>query len=169
MTASPYISHVTLTTGHTRQSPREEVEDDVLAVLVPWLNELVIGGAKRPLPVPPLSHFAANATMHNGAMVCTLWAPAGPHQPGKPARAELPMVTFAVAQSSQQGDDLWRLLLSQFGGPAKLEKPAEPWCAVVLHPIIAAYRGDVEWMGDFERCVAWAWITRNPKMTSVGR
>jgi hypothetical protein len=22
--------------------------------------------------------------------------------------------------------------------------------------------GDIGWMGDFERCVAWAWITRNP-------
>lgn len=54
------------------------------------------------------------------------------------------------------------------GGAAQsMDQPDAPWCAVVLHPSLSAYRGDVEWMGDFERCIAWAWITRRPALQSV--
>jgi hypothetical protein len=162
-----YITHVTLQTGHARRSPREEVSDATLALLSPWLDQLLAAGTPLPLPVPALSHFAASATVDNGALLLTLFAPLGPHQTGKPAKAELPMVTLGIAQRSRHGAQLWPLLAQLPGIATGLERPAEPWCAVVLHPTLAAYHGDAAWMGDFERCVAWAWITRRPALESV--
>ena len=35
---SNYINHVTLTTGHCRRSPRDEVSDETLAILHPWMT-----------------------------------------------------------------------------------------------------------------------------------
>lgn len=42
-----------------------------------------------------------------------------------------------------------------------------PWLAVVPHASIMAYRGDIDWMADFEACAAWAWITRAPSLESI--
>ena len=36
--------------------------------------------------------------------------------------------------------------------------PEPPWCAVEIHPALALYPAAAEWLGDFERCVAWAWV-----------
>lgn len=69
---------------------------------------------------------------------------------------------MGVAQRGEQGAKLWGLLCGVHVGKAGCIKPDEPWCGVVVHPSIGTYRGDLAWVGDFERCVAWAWITRHP-------
>lgn len=43
---------------------------------------------------------------------------------------------------------------------AEVECPGEPWCAVRLEPGIALYPETAHWLGDFERCLAWAWLER---------
>jgi hypothetical protein len=167
---SPYINHLTLATGDNRRSPRAEVGDDTLAALVPWLDSLTSApGVRLPLPVASLSHYAATATVEAGALLCTVWAPAGPFQPGRPAPGEgLPIVTFGVAQRSRHGAALWALLARQFAVRPGLQRPSEPWCAVVLLPAALHYPDAMGWLGDFERCVAWAWISRAPQMGVAG-
>lgn len=165
---TPYITHITLTTGHTRRSPRDEVGDDILRALHPFLAGLLHTGARQPLPVPALAHYSASAAVDAGGLVCTVWGPAGPHTPGKPHPGNaLPIVTLGVAQRSRQGPDLWGMMRAQFGGAPGLARPAEPWCAVALHPGLAQYPDTAEWLGDLERCIAWAWITRAPAMEAV--
>ena len=166
--SSPSITHITLSTGHARSSPRSEVADSTLDLLRPWLDEVVKSGNKLALPVPDLCHFAASATVEAGALVCTLWAPNGPHEPGKPAAsAGLPMVTFGVTQVGQDGSGVWDALKGAFGASPAAQKPVEPWCGVSLHPSILAYPYDISWFGDFERCVAWAWITKKPCLSAI--
>ena len=42
-----------------------------------------------------------------------------------------------------------------------VQRPAEPWCAVLIHLTLAlADPSASAWLGDFERCVAWAWVHR---------
>lgn len=85
-----------------------------------------------------------------------------------PAGAErTPLVTFAVAQDSANGDDLWERLAGRFGAAPGLRKPPEPWCGVVVHPALALDGAARDWLGDFERCVAWAWITRHPALRAA--
>lgn len=163
--ASPYITHITLTTGHVRRSPRDEVGDDILGVLHPWLAEMLASGVRQALPVPALSHYSSSAAVEHGGLVCTVWGPAGPHLARRPHAGEVvPLITLVVAQRSRQGPDLWALMLAQYGGQTGLQRPAEPWCAVAIHPTLTLYPDTVEWLGDFERCLAWAWITRAPRL-----
>lgn len=67
-------------------------------------------------------------------------------------------MTFAVAPD---GAPLaWRSLHrrpSRNGVPAPQE-PEAPWCAVLLHKTLPLGGDATLWLGDFERCVAWAWI-----------
>lgn len=164
-----YLTHITLTTGHKSRSERADIGDDMLALLRPWLGTLLADGDKHPLPVAPLAHFSASAAQHDGSLILTLFSPAGPHTPGQPATAGrgLPMITMGVAQRSRHAAELWPLLIAQAGVKTGLRQPGTPWMAVALHPSITAYRGDIDWMADFEACVAWAWITLAPILSSV--
>lgn len=163
-----YINHITLHTGHLARTQRADVAPEVTALLAPWLQSITNSGQAHPLPVPELAHISAQAFVQDGGLVVTVSAPVGPHVPGKPHEgAVAPLVTLGVAQRSRHGSALWALLTNTFGAAAGLQEPGAPWLALALHPSAAAYTGALDWLGDFERCVAWAWITRNPTLGAV--
>lgn len=162
-----YINHITTTTGHNARTSRADVADEVLAVVAPWLLSIVNTGQKSPLPVPKLSHFGAIAYVQDGGLIVTVYGPSGPNRDGQPASADIPLVTFGVAQRSRHSEPLWAMLLANFEHAPGLGQPATPWCAVVIHPSIMAHANTIGWLADFERCVAWAWITRNTYLESA--
>ena len=159
-----YINHLSLTTGHNARTSRADVADDVLAIVAPWLQSIVGTGQKSPLPIPTLSHFGAIAYVQDGVLIVTVYGPSVPHLDGQPASTDIPLVTFGVAQRSRHSEPLWAMLMENFENPAGIKQPGTPWCAVVMHLSIMAYADAIGWLADFERCVAWAWITRNAQM-----
>lgn len=164
--SAPYIEHITLTTGHTRRSSRAEVTDAALAVVSRWLQRAIETGTAQPLPVPALSHYSAVALLAAGALVVTIYGPIGPHTHGQPHTGQTtPLITLGVAQRSRHGGDLWGTLVATFGATEGARRPTEPWCAVALHPAMGAFSGAPHWLGDLERCIAWAWITRAPQLS----
>lgn len=163
-----YLHHLTLSTGHLARTAREDVAPEVTALLAPWLVGLVQTGKVAPLPASSLSAYSAQALVQDGALVVTVYAPTGPHAPGKPhAGPGTPLVTLGVAQRSRQAAGLWDALTGAFPARAGLQMPSTPWVAVATHPAMLAHRDAVEWLGDFERCIAWSWITRNPSLESA--
>lgn len=152
-----YIHHITLTTGHVTRSQRGDVTDGTLAAVAPWLQSAINSGRQHALPGLP--DYAAAVFVQDGGLVVTVYA----HQPDIGQR--LPLVTFGVAQRSRHGEALWALLVANFKAHALAKRPREPWCAVALHPTLAGDFGATQWLADFERCVAWAWITRNHILT----
>jgi hypothetical protein len=38
------------------------------------------------------------------------------------------------------------------------EVPPEPWCAARIEVGSLAFPDEMLWLGDFERCLAWAWL-----------
>ncbi len=164
-----YLNHITLSTGDCRRSPRAEVDDETLALLHPWLTRSLASGRIEPLPVAPLSHYGARVIKEIG-LLATIYGPRGPHNPGAPHPGEhVPIVTLGVAQRTREADDLWAHLVANFGAQNGIAMPAAPWCAVVLHQNIVAFSEAAEWLGDLERCIAWAWITRHPGLAIAGR
>jgi hypothetical protein len=163
-----HISHVTLSTGHLARTSREDVADEVLAVVAPWLKMAVANGERHPLPVTPLSHYAALCTISEGALLCTIFAPVGAHAFGKPSNGVMePLATMGVAQCSRHGETLWQSMIAQFGVKHGTELPSTPFCAVALHSGVARHLDALEWLGDLERCIAWAWITRNAQLVGL--
>jgi hypothetical protein len=148
-----YINHITLSTSHTRRSPRAEVSDETIRALRPWLRAAIENQDDYPLPGPlgACDGFVAQASIKDGALICHV----GHMQSG-------PLVTFGVATRSRQSGELWAWMCAQYGSKADLLVPGTPWCAVALHPAYALQHGISAWMGDFERCVAWTWLERRP-------
>ena len=162
-----YINHLALTTGHNARTSRADVADDVLAIVAPWPQSVVGAGRKSPLPVPALRHFSAISYVQDGGLIVTVYGPSGPHLEGQPASADIPLVTFGVAHRSRHSEPLWAMLMANFEHPAGIKQLGTPWCAVVMHLSIMAYADAIGWLADFERCCAWAWITRNAQLESA--
>lgn len=148
-----YINHLTLDTGNLTRIERGDVAGETLARVAPWLEAIVQSGTPAPLPVHALERYTAHAALQDGCLMLTVNGKRGQ-----------PLVTLAVAKRSRQGAAMWGLLSESPGVPpmrAGLERPAEPWCAVTIWPGLALDFGAANWLGDFERCVAWAWCTRH--------
>ena len=162
-----YLNHITLSTGHTHRSHRADVSGETLARVSPWLDALIEIGGLLPLPVSGLSAYTAMATVHDGGLIVTISGSApitGPMAGKCP-----PLVTMGVAKRSRHAAALWPLLTGPVMPPAKrgIKCPDAPWLAVAIWPTIAMHPDALEWLGDFERCIAWAWITRNPDLRAA--
>lgn len=136
-----FLRHLTIDTGHVRDSYRAEVGDEVVAVLRPLLDR-ADAGERVPIPgTDPPTHMRAQRTRDRGLRV---WLEAG----------DDPLVDIAIAPSSLSGAVLWSVL-EQSGPP-----PSAPWCAVALRGGLMSHPQAMGWLGDLERCLAWAWIDR---------
>lgn len=157
-----YLNHITLTTGHTRRSDRAEVSGETLARVGPWLAALVESGLPAQLPVSGLADYTCQASVIDGGLIVTISGP--PPTTGPMAGEAPPMISLGVAKRSRHGTALWPLMTGPVMPPAKsgIQRPGEPWAAVAIWPTIALHPESTEWMGDLERCIAWAWLERNP-------
>lgn len=140
------LKHYTLNTGHTRASPRAEVADNVLPVVAP----LLLPGTHR---VPGV---------RGGYELVVPASPAG--WLGTVFQAKAPIATIGIAATEEDAAVIWPAMLANYKPdspwymqPAK--QPALPWCSALLFLNAPAH----EWLGDFERCLAWAWIEQHAK------
>jgi hypothetical protein len=146
------LTHVTISTGHSNVSMRHEVTDDVINTLVCWIKRAMFDlktGIKKvhfAAPVPTEKDYLATFTHDQGCLLVTLI-----HQQFGP------FLTFGVSQSDAEGAHLWALLGS------KMPQPTGAWCGARFEAGIflagTAAMKDLMWIGDFERCVAWAWFS----------
>lgn len=146
---SKYLNHVTLSTGHTRRSPRTEVGDDVIRAFSPWLKKSLAFDRPALLPGPlgARDGFAATMWVDKGAFRCTVLDD-----------ANVETFTFGIAARSRQSGELWASMAAQYGTPQPMATPGASWCAVALLRGYAKQHGVSAWAGDFERCLAWTWI-----------
>ena len=75
----------------------------------------------------------------------------------------MPLCTIGVAAEAVGAHRLWPLLGREYRHlyPAAADPgpmPAPPWCAVTLHPWLEQLETAPDWLSDFQRCLAWAWL-----------
>lgn len=88
-------------------------------------------------------------------------------------RGNVPLVMFGLADSPESAAEIWTQLESLYlsltdSGPfaavnfAAPKQPSLPWCAAAtILPDPAMH-----WLGDFERCIAWAWLEKTAAATT---
>lgn len=153
------LAHLTATTGHLHSTSRMAVKPQPLAVMTAWLNTAIGNPEFQPLPAKDLGGYRCRVNAENGTLIATVYAPKAPG-----AEKVVPVITFSVAANAKASDEAWSLithvhaaLLSKgIGVPLPAQLPA-PWCAVVVYPVREVLQAS-DWLGEFERTVAWAWI-----------
>lgn len=148
-----HIEHLTLQTGHQRRSYRDEVGDDIIAMLRPLLERVAAGErVEVPGAVEPRGCTMTGAIGRSRSLLLTV---SGPAYEGRSETPILPpLATIGIAPDSLASAALWR---EWRGGERDDRTPRAPWCAVDLWPGLALHPGAAEWLGDYERCCAWAW------------
>jgi hypothetical protein len=148
-----HLHHLTLQTGHSRRSERSEIVPHARAATAELLREALATG-RAELPIEPAGYWM-RTTPHGRCLLVTVMH-----------GDELPLVTYGVATHAYCGARTWRGLLdcdpliygSLHGDPAT--QPQAPWCAARLEPGLAYMPEAAAWLGDMERCIAWAWLDR---------
>ena len=148
--SEPFLYHLTLNTGHLRRSPRHEVGEAVIRALAPMVAEAV---AHPGAPVPMPGEFSmpgVTITLDQGAAACALVTL---------ARDGKRLASIGIAGRSRCAAAVWSALVDRYDGapPAAMPQSA-PWVSVVLHAQALLEADGPGWIGDFERCLAWAWL-----------
>lgn len=148
-----HLTHLTLNTGHSRQSPRSEVGPEAIQ----FCRELIANGGGELLPpwrcVITRGNGGAVFDVRRGkdqsAVLCGVaWTPEGAQECWPAIERTYQQITDAMAQAGALTDEVAHMP----------EMPEElPWLAVVLI-LGTSSAEDLRWMADFERCLAWALI-----------
>lgn len=132
---TPTLTHVTINTGDSRQSPQSEVDPHVIAMLQAMLRS-------RRFELMP------------GYRCCITTDETDLLEARVSSETHQVLIWIAVAKhKSMKTDATWTAI----GGRA--DAPAVPWCAAKLEPNLHTHPPEIIIMlGDFERCLAWAWL-----------
>lgn len=158
---SKYLHHLTMTTGHTRRSYRDEVDDHAIK----WgRHAIATTRLAGPLVLPELGpDYLLHCTRETSkTLLCSLW------------RGDAVCVTFGVAAHSRHGAKLWRALMDTATTPIAVTAcPPEPWVAARLELGAAAVADDdsesLGMIADLERCVGWAFLEMIEQESCNGR
>ncbi len=133
--------HLTLLTGHTRESPRSEVADHVIDVLRPWLAP-----GTHPITQVPGGYSLVVPVVERGYLATV--------QQGR-----VPIASIGVAADEGEAEIVWPALVElqrAVAEPVATRPATTPWCAVALLVVSPATS---DWLGDFERCLAWTYLS----------
>lgn len=143
------FEHYTLNTGDRYRSPKTNFS----AALKPLFSPLIKQGIHR-LPAP-FNDYWVRSTAHpdpkKGGLLASVYRD-----------PEIPLVVMAVAKNRGQADVMWHVICDCYASVniSPVARPHEhPWCCVVCYPTIVLDVASLDWLGDFERCLAWTWIS----------
>ncbi len=146
------LRHITLSTGHVRETPRSEVSDETIEMLKPIVHQALTGSPAALHTLGP--GWTLSGGVDGDGCALTIWGPPAGKQ-------RLPVATVGIAPSPLAANAVWRSLTEQASTLTRVVRdlrPLPPWCAVRLDPGIAVYPVSSRWLGDLERCLAWTWI-----------
>lgn len=149
--ARRYLQHVTLTTGHVRPSTRDEITPEALVYCRGLLSRVLAPDALPQVILPALGDYTLTGRASGRCLVAIVHA----------GGSQEPVATIGVAGHSKCGAWLWRELHTWGQVPVVTDParcPAEPWVAVALDTGALTHRDTLDWLGDFERTLAWAWL-----------
>lgn len=149
------LYHLTVNTGDVYMSPRSEAGDRTVKLLT---SATEIGTWE--LPGPFKDYVVATSPMPTGC------------GPGFAVyrKPDIPLVVCAMAIKPSQHAPTWKYvehLYFKFTDTPEVarmdwESPHEPtelpWLAAILTGLPEHIAEAAEWLGDFERCMAWAFI-----------
>lgn len=158
------FEHITISTGHTNQSRRNEITDDIVIFMKDWFNTSIPRsnpeGADISLinDIPYCPGFCAIFKPINDSLLVTII------HIDHITHIGTPCITFGISENTLNGKYVWEFLHGDQPQtfPTRTDKntqPKTPWCAARFDEGFNALSvEDSMWMGDFERCVTWMWF-----------
>ena len=149
-----YITHLTIFSGDSRESPRSEVNDHDLAkfratLLKHWPPKPGHTTITTLVPGEPNFRFRMRKVPDGNNAFVEIFAT---------RRRKMPIISFGICWSEEHAPRIWSMLeeIESTGMPIP-NRPGAPWIAVQIHPLQILLNPNVaRWAGDFERLLGWA-------------
>lgn len=145
------FEHITLTTGHNRECFSSEVSKDALGVC----HDLIMKSSlyQSLVPIPGFPQYSTRMQISATNLTAEVF---------KSVRGvQVRVLTMGVALAPESGEKLWKDLhngASDFLPMVTRAElpPSRPWIAARLREGQIVAFDSMCWLGDFERCLAWA-------------
>lgn len=141
------LSHITLTTGHSRDSHASEVDPVVMVHVRGLVQKLIRKQLGHPVVIPGVKGYMMTGQSQGSEMIATVWY-----------KLDIPVVTIGAAPSGNS--EVWSAM--HHGRPelktSASDPPKGPWVAVRLEGGLMQALDAVRWLGDYERCLGHAWM-----------
>jgi hypothetical protein len=161
------IHHVSLANGEAQVSPDTPVNGTALALVMPWLDQMLANGARRPLAFADVSHFSPSAEEYNDALFVTLWRPLGTCRPGSPYRGKAEMLSaFRVAPDKAGCEIFWTSLRATRVARAPQRQPVFWSQGLPLDTGSAVHAEALGWLPDLQNAIASSWLRRTTELRS---
>lgn len=159
------FQHITFNTGHSCSQSREAVAIAVAETLSKVVADGLANGGWT-----DLKRFGEDCPLHVAVSGATLQAKL--YLPCKNPQVAKPAIRIGVSTQASGGADAWKHMRAKatcIGAGVTLNPPAKPWIGAVFDdsPMFMAdaikqfmaYAAMMQWAGDFERCLAWGFVT----------
>lgn len=155
------LHHLTLNTGHVHTSPRSAASAESIAYCEGLIDRMIaLGGVDGGGgDIEGFGGYRAHGFVPvPGFLVVIVEAQDG-----------VRLVQFAAPASQSVAGRAWPEWMAHLASEARCgfvpprSPPPYPWTAVMLEAGLALHPDAALWLGDFERCVAWAWIERHAR------
>ena len=139
-----YIYHITTTTGQGRKSPKSEVSAETVALLKPWIDDMMKGELRGIVD----THYSCRCEQHSGKMISFVISRLSENF------TQVDLIRFVICNHSRRKNVAWEWV----GGIGNA--PEVPFCAVqlVTNNVTPDDFNYIPMFADFERCIAWAWL-----------
>lgn len=131
------MQHYTINTGHVRDTARSEIDGAIIELLLPLL---ATGDYTMP---HPFEDYELRVTVGGDVLAATVYSGAAP------------LATTVVCVDAAGLDNALRVL-----GASPTIALQPPAILVKLFPSISLDPSSTIWLGDFERCLGWAWVEK---------
>ena len=159
------LTMLMLNSGRQHHLFRSDVTPNVLALLREWCAAHLNSGKYHPLTVSSLSDYVCRLSSEGNGLLATLATARMPRREDPPGTSLLVSLSSLGVATDAAGDALIRpRLLEQhrsFGHAAMPPAPnlIAPWALVTDSQWLDELPATKDWIPDFQRCLAWAWIT----------
>ena len=162
-----YIRHITLTTGDARDSLPGEVPEAMTDAMRPLVEHILASGDNAttiPLSsvAPDVRGYSLSGHVSAKTLIATVWADGPP---------SVSVATIVVALRPRGASGHWKVMHRYSALPVATDPermPPTPWVAARLDQGALGHIDAMGWLGDFERCLAWAWLRyRLPQMEAA--
>ncbi|MET1174359.1 hypothetical protein [Paenibacillus amylolyticus] len=135
-----HINHITLNTGHVRQSYPDEIDKHLYFAI-----NRIVNDSFSPADTPLLDGYILKSTRTKEAAIGTVYSEDG-----------MPIITTICTESN--GPLLWEMMHDTATIPLATQRsnpPAGPYIADRLEVGAMEHLDAMVWTGDFSRCFGW--------------
>ncbi|MFZ4504706.1 MAG: hypothetical protein ACOYM1_12235 [Methylovulum sp.] len=152
------MNHITLTTGHNLKIRKSEVSTEIIDQIILWLDVAIKSEPSVCLPGLATSDYTADATESEACLIMTIYGHSNKIAKGQP----VPLVTLCVVNQEHRENDVWQLMSAPHMPPVAcgVVCPEKPYMGVSVWPMSVLFFEALGWLGDLERCIAWAWMEK---------